>query len=115
MSDKTHKDIHDNYGHIGRVNYLPHYPEEDLYVLFSLDTLPFRFERGEDEFQYGNAVMKVSKRNLWFVYRSDEQYPDLYIDKGFRTLEKAINETLKTYEKELNKELDNLRYVSKYL
>lgn len=93
---------------IGSVFQLKNYPEEDLYLEVFLSFIPFRIERGNDEFYYGKGYETKSQRHLWYVIKRDNREADIYIKKGFEDIRSAIDETFKEYKKEIKKDMDEL-------
>ena len=93
---------------IGSVFQLKNYPEEDLYLEVFLSFIPFRIERGNDEFYYGRGYEKKSQRHLWYVVKRDNREADIYIPEGFRTIRNANDETFKEYKKELKRDMNEL-------
>jgi hypothetical protein len=94
-------------GDLAIIRYLRNYPKEDKYIEISLIDIPFNISKGYDEFCY-NGYKTKSKRELWYVSKNDCEFPDLYIQIGFTSYQKAISETSKEYQKEikiLNKSL----------
>jgi len=107
---KTIEQINKEVGHIASVQYLPRYPHEDEHLQVNLHDIPFKIERGHDQFFYNN-YKTGSKPHLWYVSRSDRDNPELYIQKGFASLKGAIEATFKAYEKELLKLKSDLNTV----
>lgn len=96
------------------VCYLDGYPKEDKYIKITLRGAPFNIEKGHDKFFY-NGYKTGSQRQLWYVAKNETKYPDLYIEKGFKSFELAIKETLKKYKKELNLKMKDIEALSKNL
>lgn len=97
---------------VGMVNQLPHYPDEDLYLRVQFFGIPFLFERGHDTFYYNNYET-ASKREYWYISKSDIEEPPLYIEQGFKTLEGALQVAMKKYRKELDAKYTAFEFLEK--
>lgn len=88
---------------IADVQYLHNYPKIDDHLEISLYDIPFSIERGRDVFFY-NGYKSKSSRKLWYVVKRGIN-SNLYIKKGFKKYEDAINAAIFDYKIEIEDEL----------
>lgn len=95
------QEISDDLGSFAVVMHTPTYPQLDDFIQIVVNKIPFVITTGLDTFHYGPKSCP-SKRKDWYITKTDNEYPDLYIEKGFKTYREAIKGLFKAYREELD-------------
>lgn len=101
------------YRDIGKTQHLPHYPKCDDHIMFTFSYLPYIITKGLDTFYYYKDDGKSSESSSLFWYVECEVTGKLVINKGFKSLEKAIDCVLALHDKKLKRDQEDFLKTKK--